>query len=392
MEPAAGHPPTRVPLRVIGAQWLRLGVIGFGGPPTHIALLRRLCVEDHAWISEGEFQDALGTTNLLPGPASTQLAIWCASRIGGTLGGAIGGICFIVPGLIAILALSVLFLSHHSPGWVHGAAAGAGAGIGVVALRAAWSLLPASWRRAGSGRGSRARFVTYLAIGALGAWLFPTELVLALIGCGLVEIALHRARGQRALLGFFAPKTLALTGAVGGLGPLSWVAFKVGALSYGGGFVIVPLMQSDATTHYHWMTNAQFLDAVALGQITPGPVVQTIAAIGYAEGGIAAGLLAALIAFAPSFALVLLGRRAFERVRANPNAQAFLNGAGPAAIGAIGGTAVILASEITHLWQIGVLAVIALWVLVLAKSVPIGLLVAGVLGVVAWWAGLPVTH
>ena len=102
---------------------------------------------------------------------------------------------------------------------------------------------------------------------------------------------------------------------------LAWVAFKVGALSYGGGFVIIPLMQGDAVHHYHWMTNAQFLNAVALGQITPGPVVQTVAVVGYAAAGLAGGLLAAFVAFLPSFAFVLLGARRFDRLRTNPQAR-----------------------------------------------------------------------
>src|SRR6266496_4989366 len=109
--------------------------------------------------------------------------------------------------------------------------------------------------------------------------------------------------------------------ATGGLAALAWVAFKVGALSYGGGFVIIPLMQGDAVRHYHWMTNAQFLDAVALGQVTPGPVVQTVAVVGYAASGVGGGLLAALIAFLPSFVFVLAGGPHFGRLRSSVRAQ-----------------------------------------------------------------------
>src|SRR6266496_5707798 len=109
--------------------------------------------------------------------------------------------------------------------------------------------------------------------------------------------------------------------ATGGLLALVWVAFKVGALSYGGGFVIIPLMQADAVNHYHWMTNAQFLNAVALGQITPGPVVQTVAVVGYAASGVGGGLLAALIAFLPSFVFVLAGGPHFDRLRSSVRAQ-----------------------------------------------------------------------
>ena len=142
----------------------------------------------------------------------------------------------------------------------------------------------------------------------------------------------------------------------GGLLSLGWVALKVGALSYGGGFVIIPLMQADAVSHYHWMTSGQFLNAVALGQVTPGPVVQTVAVVGYAAAGIGGGLLASAVAFSPSFAFILLGAERFDRVRGDRRARAFLDGAGPAAIGAILGSAIPLARALAEPWQYAVLA------------------------------------
>ncbi len=135
---------TTVPLGTIAREWARLGCIGFGGPPTHIALLRRMCVEKKHWIDAKEFEDAIAATNLLPGPASTQLAIFCAWRLRGVVAATVGGLCFIVPGLILILALSALFLANHPPAWVLGAAAGAGAAVPAVALHAARGLVPAS--------------------------------------------------------------------------------------------------------------------------------------------------------------------------------------------------------------------------------------------------------
>jgi len=182
---------------------------------------------------------------------------------------------------------------------------------------------------------------------------------------------------------------LHVTVAAGGLGALVWEAFKVGALSYGGGFVIIPLVQHDAVTTYHWMSGAQFLDAVALGQITPGPVVQTVAVVGYAAGGVGYGLLAALVAFAPSFAFVLVGGPRFHRIRANRAAEVFLTGAGPAVIGAIAGSAFALGSELAHLWQIPVLVGALLWLLVLRRGeVVSGLLIAGAVGVTLALAGV----
>jgi chromate transporter len=149
-------------------------------------------------------------------------------------------------------------------------------------------------------------------------------------------------------------------------------------------------MQGDAVHVNHWMTNAQFLNAVALGQITPGPVVATIAAVGYAAHGLTGGILGAAIAFAPSFAFVLMAGRRFDGLRDLPGPRAFLDGAGPAAIGAIGGAAVTLASVLTQTWQFGVLAAALIALLVLRRGVVATLVVAAALGAVLALAGASV--
>jgi len=361
----------RPTLATVVREWGRIGCIGFGGPPAHIALLRRLCVDRKKWIGPREFEDAIAACNLLPGPASTQLAIYCAWRLRGRLGALLGGAAFIVPGLVLILLLSALFLEGSPPRWVRGAGAGAGAAVAAVAVQAALSLLPDSRRRAES----LARWAVYLVAGGLAAATVGPWLVLVLVGCGAIEIAVRRGHAH------------ALS-----LWPLVWVAFKVGALSYGGGFVIVPLMQADAVTHYHWMTSGQFLNAVALGQVTPGPVVQTVAAVGYAAAGVGGGLLAALVAFSPSFAFVLLGADRFGRLRENRDARAFLAGAGPAAVGAILGVSIPLARALSETWQFGVLAGAAVLLLVLRRGVVTTIVLAGAAGVVAALAGASLPH
>jgi chromate transporter len=380
------HAMPSVPLTTVLREWGRIGVTGFGGPPAHIKLLRQLCVERENWLDAREFEDAIAVCNLMPGPASTQLAIFCAWRLRGRAGALIGGAAFIVPGLIVILALAVLFVSKSPPLAVLGAGAGAGGAVPAVAAAAGWSLAVPSWRN----RRATARWPCYLAAGFAAAATIGPWLVVVLLACGAVELivrtaAKRRARadsdgggggggdgdgggsagegrvGERgagdggggAKLRGLAAAPLAVTWLAGGgvLASVAWVAFKVGALSFGGGFVIIPLMQADAVGRYHWMTGAQFLNAVALGQITPGPVVQTVAVVGYAAAGIGAGLLASAVAFAPSFAFVLLGGRHFDKIRGDQRARAFLEGAGPAAIGAIFGSVVTLTREISHPWQ-----------------------------------------
>jgi chromate transporter len=370
------------------AQWGRIGCIGFGGPPAHIALLRKLCVVEREWLSADEFEDGVAATNLLPGPASTQLAILCAWRVRGTRGALLGGLSFIVPGLVLILALSALFLAGHPPLGVRGAAAGAGAAVAAVAAHAASTLVPASWKRAHR-PGQHIRWVVYAAAGAATSIAFGPFVVLVLVAAGVAEMVARRAlpsTGLRSMVLGLPAQT-----ATGGLLALSWVAMKVGLLSYGGGFVIIPLMRSDAVNHYHWMTNAQFLNAVALGQVTPGPVVHTVAVVGYAAAGLGGGLLAAAIAFGPSFVFVLVGAPRFDRLRGNVRVQAFLDGAGPAAIGAIAGSAVVLAVGITYAWQLAVLAVAVTWILILRRSAVFALLGCGVIGAVGVLLGLPTT-
>ena len=369
---------------VVAREWTRLGLIGFGGPPAHIALLRQLVVTQRQWMDARAFEDANAACGILPGPASTQMAIYCAYRVGGPAGALIGGLGFIAPAVIIILALSAVVLGHAPPLWVRGAGAGAGAAVPAVAAHAARGLIGPSLSRARE-RSALVPWVLYVSAGVAAAIVIGGYLVLVLVACGAVEVVRRRPRSASLPL-----LTVPATVSAGGYGALAWTALKVGALSFGGGFVIIPLMQGDAVHVNHWMTNAQFLNAVALGQITPGPVVATIAAVGYAAHGLAGGVMAAAIAFAPSFAFVLLAGRRFEDLRDLPGPRAFLDGAGPAAIGAIGGAAVTLAAVLTEAWQFGVLGAALVALLVLRRGVVITLLSGALVGVALALLGAPV--
>lgn len=371
-------------LATILREWGRIGVIGFGGPPAHIALFRDLCVVRKRWLSAEQFEDAIAATNLLPGPGSTQLAIFCAWRLRGTRGALVGGAGFVLPGLIAIIGLAVLFLASAPPTWVVGAGAGAGAAVAAVAARAGLGLIPASWERARNTHPRR--WMLYGGAGLLATVAIGPWLVIVLLACGVWE--LWRRQPASAETGpsswAIAPMAAATTG---GIGALAWMAFKVGALSYGGGFVIVPLMQADAVDHYHWMTSGQFLNAVALGQVTPGPVVHTVAVVGYAAAGVWGALFAAAVAFAPSFSFILIGAERFDRLRSDARARAFLDGAGPAAIGAILGSAIPLALALEETWQVGVLALAAVALLWARRGVVTTLLGAALIGAAIGIAG-----
>jgi chromate transporter len=410
-------------LTEIAREWGRIGCIGFGGPPAHVTLLRELCVTRRGWLSDDQFERALAAVNLLPGPASTQLAIYCAWRLRGNRGALVGGLCFVLPGLVLILALSTLFLAGSPPTWVRGAGMGAGAAVAAVAVRAGLGVARPIFARA---RGHlRARVTLYTLAGTAAAATVGPRLVLVLLACGALELTwrslIHRGLGLQAwplfvivaltrgrsavahpagdahphvplatgLSASALARAALLAADPGGTGALAWTAFKVGALAFGGGFVIVPLMQADAVSTYHWMTHAQFLNAVVLGQVTPGPVTQTVAAVGYSAGGLAGGLFAALVAFAPSFSFILIGAARFERLLSSERVLSFLTGAAPAAAGAIVGSAVPLTAAIGETWQYAVLGGAAVALLVMRRNVVPTLLIAGVIGVAATLLGAP---
>ena len=244
--PAAGL--ARRPARRGACRWPRSCVSGAvsaaSGSADHrltSGCCASLCVERRRWLDAQEFEDAIAACNLLPGPASTQLAIFCAWRLRGRPGALVGGAAFIVPGLVVILALRALFLSTSPPLWVLGAGAGAGAsGPGGGHPRGQLDLTGASWRR----RRQTVRWLCYLIAGAASAATLGPWLVLVLLGCGLIELTVQltaQRRDRAQPPGIVAAPVLA-AGAIGGgvLLSVAWVAFKVGALSYGGGFVIIP--------------------------------------------------------------------------------------------------------------------------------------------------------
>jgi len=379
MQPSA--PLAEPSLAEIAREWGRIGAIGFGGPPAHVALFRALCVTRHEWLTEEQFERAIAATNILPGPASTQLAIYCAWRLQGPKGAIIGGLGFILPGL-------VLFLAGSPPTWIRGAGMGAGAAVAAVAVRAGLGVAVPIWRRTTDAQ--RPRILVYALAAGIAAATTGSWLVLVLLACGAIELTWQRQlAGDGA--GFHAWPLLAAVAEPGGTGALVWTALKVGALAFGGGFVIVPLMQSDAVGTYHWMTHGQFLGAVALGQITPGPLTQTVAVVGYAAGGFPAALLAAFVAFLPSFSFILLGAARFERLLLNERVTAFLAGAAPAAAGAIIGSAIPLAGALSETWQYVVLGAAAIALLALRRSIVLTLLAAGIAGAVAGLVGAPIS-
>ena len=257
--------------------------------------------------------------------------------------------------LVLTLAIAAVALQDDPPEWATNLGAGAAAAVVAVVAQAGIQLGRAGLH--GRDGGTLARGVAYMVAGVAATVLIGALVVLVLVACGLIELAWQRRRG---LAVHAWPPLLGLAAATADeLPALAWTALKVGALAFGGGFVIVPLMQGDALGH-DWVTDQEFANAVAYGQITPGPVTHTIALVGWAAAGPAGALLASAIAFAPSFLFVLLGGERFDRLRARPGPRAFLDGAGPAAVGAILGASLLLAATLDEAWQFAILIAAAL--------------------------------
>ncbi len=312
--------------------FLKLGLIGFGGPVAHVALMRREVVERRGWIDQRGFLDLFGASNLIPGPSSTELGIFLGYERAGWPGLVVAGVLFILPAMLIVLALAwayVRFGSLPQTGWVlYGATP---AVIGIVA-DAIWQL----------GR-TALRPIALLAVAAIVVALYflGANVVLLLFGPALVLMVVrNRARLQpgrdgAGLLPWVAggSGSAAVGAAPFSLATLFLTFLKIGAVLYGGGYVLLAFLRADFVTHLHWLTDRQLVDAVAVGQVTPGPVFTTATFVGYLTGGLRGALVATVAIFLPSFVFVAMVHRFLPRMRRSPWARAFLEGATAAALG-----------------------------------------------------------
>jgi chromate transporter len=340
-----GSSPQR--LREVARVFLKLGLIGFGGPAAHIALMHREVVERRGWMDEQRFVDLFAVSNLLPGPTSTELGIFLGYERAGWPGLLAAGVLFIAPAMLMVLALAwtyVRFGSVPAIGWIlYGVTATV---IGIVA-DALWRIGRTAIRGVGW---------LLLAVGALVLYLAGVPVLVILFGGALLAmLAVNRTKlrlpgtgvgGMVALLGA-VPRTVGgaapLAPATVGLGPIFLEFLKLGAVVYGGGYVLLAFLRTDVVRHLHWITDHQLLDAVAVGQATPGPVFTTAAFVGYLVHGWQGALVATAGIFLPSFVLVAGAYRVLPRLKGSPWASAFLAGAAATALGLMAGVTYQLA-------------------------------------------------
>jgi len=321
------HHPELTTLRDLASFFLRLGLTAFGGPAAHVAMMEQEVVGRRGWMTREAFLDQLGATNLIPGPSSTQMAMGIGWRLAGWQGLVLGGCCFILPAALITLALAWAYLRFGRLPQAQGALYGIKPVVLAIVFQALWNL----------GR-SAFRDRTLLALGllAVAATLVGLHPLTVLLGAGLLAMAVRQFRAARsapAARGTWLPLLL---GAVQlpavGLAALFLFFLKLGSVLFGSGYVLLAFLQADLVDRWHWLTREQLLDAVAAGQITPGPVFTTATFIGYLLKGFPGAVLATVGIFLPSFLFVAILGLIVPRLRKSPDTGAFLDGVNAGAL------------------------------------------------------------
>jgi chromate transporter len=314
-------------LRQLALLFLRLGTVAFGGPAAHIAMMEDEVVRRRRWLTHETFLDMIGACNLIPGPNSTEMAIHIGHRRAGYLGLAVAGLCFIVPAVIITIAVAWAYVEFGSLPQVNGVLYGVKPVIIAVVLQALWRLAQTA---------TRTRILLAVTIAGVVAGLLGVDELVILLGAGALTIAMHLAanppsRGAAAHAFAIAavpvaPLATAAAAAPFSLGALFLFFVKVGSVLFGSGYVLLAFLQSGLVDHRHWLTQAQLLDAVAVGQVTPGPVFCTATFVGYLLGGAPAAIVATVGIFVPAFFFVGLSGPLLPHIRRSPITGAFLDG------------------------------------------------------------------
>lgn len=315
---------------MIGRYFLWLGTAGFGGPIALVGYMHRDLVERRGVITEAEYQEGLALAQLAPGPLAAQLAIYIGWLKGGLRGATVAGVAFVLPSFLMVLALSVAYVRYGGLPWMQGAFYGIGAAVIAIIARSAVKLTRSTLKS------DRLLWALWLTSGVTTV-ATGRELVTVVIACGLIAMA---ARGRRPLAAALAPLALPF-GAATPAGILAYFAYA-GFFVFGSGLAIVPFLYGGTVRDFGWLTEQQFLDAVAVSMITPGPVVITVAFIGYLVAGPLGAVLAAIGIFAPVWLVTVVAAPHFKRLIARRDIAALVAGVTAAAVGAIAGAAIIL--------------------------------------------------
>jgi chromate transporter len=381
--PASDHETTTRPdLRVFLLYFLRLGTLGFGGPIALVGYMQRDLVERRKWVSGEDYFEGLAFSQLCPGPLAAQLAKYLGWLHSGTLGATLTGLAFVLPSFLMVLGLASLYVHFGQLGWIQGLFYGVGASVSAIIVRSAWKLMQSTLEK---------DYLLWALFGILAVTTVWTksEIVWLFVLSGLLALFVKappkwQATSLRAALlgpGFIGG--LSGPASLGTVGSVFFFFLKAGAFVFGSGLAIVPFLYGGVVGQFHWLTEGQFLDAVAVAMITPGPIVITSGFIGYLVAGPLGACAAALAVFLPPYLLVICGAPHYRRFAKNPQVKAFVQGVTAAAVGAIAGAAVILSERALVDKTTILIAVISFGLLLVFKRIPEPVLIlgAGVAGI-----------
>jgi chromate transporter len=363
--------------------YLRLGTLGFGGPIALVGYMQKDLVEERRWLSKEDYVEGLALAQLAPGPLAAQLSIYIGWVQGGVLGATLVGFAFVLPSFIMVLAISALYLRFGGLPWMQGAFYGIGAAVIAIIARSVQKLLKLTLKQ------DRLLWAIFLVSAAVTAYT-ESEIIWLFVLSGVVAAAVKAMpKGVTPMLAAAASSDWSwlLSGVqgeatAGSLWKLGWFFAEAGAFVFGSGLAIVPFLYGGVVDRFHWLNDRQFLDAVAVAMITPGPVVITVAFIGFLVAGLAGACVAAIGTFLPCYLFTVLPAPYFRRFAKNPTVKAFVDGVSAAATGAIGGAAFVLGKRAIFDLPTVLIALATLGIL-LRKKVPEPLLIlgAGVLGI-----------
>jgi len=340
---STGGGETQPKLREFLSYFLRLGTFGFGGPIALAGYMQKDLVEERKWVSSEDYVEGLAFSQLSPGPLAAQLAMYLGWVRAGSLGATLTGVAFVLPSFLMVLVLAGLYVHYGRLPWIQGVFYGIGAAVIAIIARSAYKLVRSTLKK------DALLWVLFAALAITTAWK-ESEIVWLFLLCGLISILVKappRFHASPAAIPAFLLFEYLVTGAQGAasaatIGTLFLFFLKAGAFVFGSGLAIVPFLYGGVVGQFHWLTEKQFVDAVAVAMITPGPVVITAGFVGYLVAGPVGALLAALAVFVPPYLIVIAGAPYYRRFAKNLQVKAFVQGVTAAAVGAIAGAAFIL--------------------------------------------------
>jgi chromate transporter len=368
---------TPVSLAQFTGYFLWLGTVGFGGPIALAGRMQQDLVDQRGWISHEDYVEGLALAQLAPGPLAAQLAMYLGYVRAGVLGATLVAIAFVLPSFVMVLALSAAYMRYGGLSWMQAVFYGIGAAVIGIIARSAWKLTKLTLKK------DALLWVIFLVLAVTTAWT-SREIIWLVVAGGVVTMAAkaipHRAPAAACValpvLGSFLPASSPVV-------QIFLFFAKAGVFVFGSGLAIIPFLYGGVVQGHHWLNDRQFVDAVAVAMITPGPVVITVAFIGYVVAGVAGAIAAALGVFLPVYAIVVLLAPSYKRWAKNPQLNSFVRGVTAAATGAIAGSVVVLARRSIYDWPTAVIAAVTLAVLFKWKvPEPAVIAVAAVAGLV----------